>query len=337
MKLNDNYYMSLAIMEAEKGAGLTNPNPAVGAVIVKNNKIISKGYHKKCGDFHAERNAVINAGDISLEGASIYSTLQPCCHYGKTPPCTEIIIESGIKNVIYGSSDPDERVKDKSDSILLNAGLNVKSGVLKKECDSLNNIYFFNKYYKRPLIILKAALTLDGRITSVTNNSKWISNEESRNIVQILRSKVSGIVIGGNTFRTDSPRLNCRLPGYEHKVLKKIIFSDSPFDIDAVFISKKQSENPSYIYEVCEKNSIDSLIVEGGSEVYSYFIKNKLSDQIVLFYKPSFLGNGKAVFNDQSITQISDLDEYEITSSKIINNNLMLVMQRRNLKFLPEL
>ena len=317
--------MSLAILEAQKGLGFTNPNPAVGAVIVKDGIIISTGFHAKAGEDHAERDAIKKASPEKLQGATLYSTLQPCCHHGKTPPCTDIIIQSGIKTVIYGSSDIDERVKDISDQILLSNGIEVISGILKNECDQINTIYFFNKQYKRPFIIMKAAMTLDGKIATQSNDSKWISNEKSRAIVQKIRSRINAIAVGGKTFQIDKPRLNCRLPGYEHKTIHKIVFSNTAEQLsNEIIINNELSNSSETFLQKCNENSIDSILVEGGSGVYTWFLENNLVDQLYLFYKPSFMGKGINICNTTTNEAIGQLNEFLIKDSQVIDNNLLL-------------
>lgn len=333
------HFMSLAILEAKKGLGYTSPNPAVGAVIVKNGNIISTGYHKKAGGWHAEREAILNAGGIDLADAILYVTLEPCCHTGRTLPCTDLIIERKVGTVVFGSYDTDDRVRNKSMKILENAGVKVIPSILKEQCDRLNSIYFFNKEFNRPYIILKAALTLDGKIATASNNSKWISNEKSRLLVHKLRSRVSGIVCGGNTYRVDSPKLTCRLAGFETKILKRIIFSNSIQPTgDDIIINNEISSNPDSFIKVCKENEIDSILVEGGGDIYTWFINNNLVDYIYLFYKPSFLGkDGVSVFNKTGTKNISELNDFNINKSEIIDDNISIELYRGNTKYLPEL
>lgn len=203
--------MKIAIEEAKKGMGYTSPNPMVGAVVVKDGKIISKDYHHKCGEFHAERNALLKCDDAS--GADLYVTLEPCCHQGKTPPCTDIIIEKGIKRVFMGSSDPNPLVAGKGKEILEKNGIEVISGVMKEECDSLNDVFFHYITTKTPYVVMKYAMTADGKIATVTGASKWITGEEARNSVHYDRHRYSGIMAGIGTVLADDPMLNCRIPG----------------------------------------------------------------------------------------------------------------------------
>ncbi len=203
-------YMRTALDLAKKGIGKVNPNPLVGAVIVKNGKIISGGFHEKYGGFHAERNAILNCSE-DLTGAEMYVTLEPCCHHGKTPPCTDIIIKSGIKRVVIGCVDDNPIVKNKGIQILKNNGIEVITGVLEKECRKLNEIFFHYIKNKTPFVIMKYAMTADGKIASATGDSKWITDEPSRIHVHETRNQVMGIMAGIGTVLSDNPLLTCRI------------------------------------------------------------------------------------------------------------------------------
>jgi diaminohydroxyphosphoribosylaminopyrimidine deaminase / 5-amino-6-(5-phosphoribosylamino)uracil reductase len=326
----DQKYMSLALAEAKKGLGFTNPNPMVGAVIVKNNQILATGYHKTFGENHAEIDAILKLNPAQLKDATMYVTLEPCCHHGKTPPCTDTIIKSGIKEVVIASLDEDHRVKNKSVKILEKAGIKIRTGILEKEAQALNYIYFFNKKNKRPYIILKTALTLDGKIATHTGLSKWISNEKCRTIAHQLRAQVSAIVVGRHTWEKDQPRLNCRLPGFEKKPIKKIIFSNLP--LYRIERGRKHEvpegvsvSSPSDFLAYCQTHQIDSVLVEGGGQVYTWFLENNLVDHIYLFYKPSFLGtDGIPAFTKTGIDTIPQLNEFKVVQTQIIENNILV-------------
>lgn len=212
-------YMRRAIELAKLGEGKVNPNPLVGAVIVKDGVIIGEGYHMKYGGLHAERNAFGSLSDPKLaEGAEMYVTLEPCCHHGKQPPCTEAIIEHGISKVYVGSDDPNELVAGKGIQILRDAGIYVETGFLKEECDALNPVFFHYITSKTPYVVMKYAMTLDGKIATRTGHSKWVSGEESREMVQHTRNALSGIMVGIGTVLNDDPRLTCRLPNGRNPV-----------------------------------------------------------------------------------------------------------------------
>lgn len=207
-------YMRRAIELAKGGIGRVNPNPLVGAVIVKDGKIISEGYHMAYGDLHAERNAFKNLeSPEDARGAVMYVTLEPCCHHGKQPPCTDAIIEHGISKVYVGSNDPNALVAGKGIEILREAGIEVVTEFLKEECDALNPVFFHYITTKTPYVLMKYAMTLDGKIATRTGHSKWVSGEESRARVQRTRNALKGVMVGIGTVLNDDPRLTCRLEG----------------------------------------------------------------------------------------------------------------------------
>ena len=208
-------YMRRAIELAKKGSGHVNPNPLVGAVIVRDGEIIGEGYHECYGQLHAERNAIANAKKRgnSLEGSKIYVTLEPCCHYGKTPPCTEAIIEEKIARVVVGSDDPNPLVSGKGFQMLREKGIEVIPHFLKEECDAMNHVFFHYIRTGTPYVAMKYAMTMDGKIACYTGDSKWVTGEESRAHVQTLRNHYKGIMAGIGTVLADDPMLNCRIEG----------------------------------------------------------------------------------------------------------------------------
>lgn len=208
--MTDTEYMQLAVGLAKKGCGWVNPNPMVGAVIVKGGKIIGQGYHQKYGALHAERNAIASC-DVSPAGAALYVTLEPCCHYGKTPPCTEAIIESGICRVVIGSSDPNPKVSGKGVEILRSHGIEVIENLLKEECDALNKSFFHYIQSRTPYVVMKYAMTLDGKIATRTGKSRWITGEAARRRVHEDRHRYSAIMTGVGTVLADDPLLTCRI------------------------------------------------------------------------------------------------------------------------------
>ena len=208
-------YMRRAIELAKKGSGHVNPNPLVGAVIVRDGEIIGEGYHECYGQLHAERNAIANAKKRgnSLEGSTIYVTLEPCCHYGKTPPCTDAIIEEKIARVVVGSDDPNPLVSGKGFQMLREKGIEVIPHFLKEECDAMNHVFFHYIRTGTPYVAMKYAMTMDGKIACYTGDSKWVTGEESRAHVQTLRNHYKGIMAGIGTVLADDPMLNCRIEG----------------------------------------------------------------------------------------------------------------------------
>lgn len=207
-------YMRRAIELAKLGTGRVNPNPLVGAVIVKDGQIIGEGYHMVYGDLHAERNAFRNLPDKEeARGAEMYVTLEPCCHQGKQPPCTDAIIEHGISKVYVGSNDPNTLVVGKGIQILKEAGIMVVTEFLKEECDALNPVFFHYITTKTPFVLMKYAMTLDGKIATRTGHAMWVSGETSRERVQHTRNAMKAIMVGIGTVLNDDPRLTCRIEG----------------------------------------------------------------------------------------------------------------------------
>ncbi|WP_353281523.1 bifunctional diaminohydroxyphosphoribosylaminopyrimidine deaminase/5-amino-6-(5-phosphoribosylamino)uracil reductase RibD [Wolbachia endosymbiont (group B) of Horisme vitalbata] len=214
--MTDDYFMSIALKLAEKSLGSVAPNPAVGCVIVKDGMLIGEGYTGIGGRPHAEVVALQNAQDLT-HGATMYVTLEPCCHFGVTEPCTTEIIRSGIKMVVIATIDPDSRVSGRGIKALADAGIEVKQGIMQKEAEKLNVGFFTTKKLHRPFIACKIATTLDGKIATFTGDSKWITSEDTRNWVHELRAKYDAIMIGSSTLINDDPLLTCRLPGLEER------------------------------------------------------------------------------------------------------------------------
>ena len=210
--MSDKEFMRRAIELAKKGVGAVDPNPLVGAVIVKDGRIIGEGYHARYGDLHAERNALKNLTE-SAKGAAIYVTLEPCCHHGKQPPCTDAILENGISKVVIGSRDPNPLVAGKGAEILRKAGVTVVEDFLREECDALNPVFFHYITSKTPYVIMKYAMTADGKIATRTGASKWITGEAARAAVQQLRIRCTGIMAGIGTVLADDPLLTVREEG----------------------------------------------------------------------------------------------------------------------------
>ena len=210
LMLQDKEYMSRAIELAKKGEGWVNPNPKVGAVIVKGGQIIGEGYHVKCGQMHAERCAISSLRD-SAEGATMYVTMEPCCHYGKTPPCTEAIIENEISRVVIGSRDPNPKVAGKGVQTLRDAGIEVVEDFMADECDALNTIFFHYITTRIPYVRLKYAMTADGKIATKTGASRWVTGPEAIHKVHEMRHECMSVMVGVDTVIADDPMLNCRI------------------------------------------------------------------------------------------------------------------------------
>lgn len=319
-------YMKRAIELAKNGAGFTSPNPMVGCVVVRDNEIIAEGYHEKCGGFHAERNALLSCEDA--KGADLYVTLEPCCHYGKTPPCTEIIIEKGIKRVFVGSVDSNPLVGGKGISILRDAGIEVETGILEDECRSLNEVFFYNMEKKRPFLAMKYAMSLDGKIACKTGDSKWITSEEARGYVQNLRHLYAGILVGIQTVLEDDPMLNCRMEGKKNPVriicdsklriplesqivktakeIKTIVYYCNDVVEDESKIAKLEERgveviatsgiqvNWDEVMDSLYEKKIDGVLVEGGGTINESLLKAGLISRVYAFVAPKLIGGKDA-------------------------------------------
>lgn len=243
-------YMRMAIELAKKGAGAVNPNPMVGAVVVKNGEVIGRGYHKFFGGPHAEVYALEEAGE-KAEGATIYVTLEPCSHYGKTLPCAKKIIDMGIKKCFIGSSDPNPKVAGKGVAMLKEAGIEVVENVLKEECDKVNQVFFKYIKTKIPYLFVKCGITLDGKIALSNGISKWITNSIAREKVQYYRNKFMGIMVGINTVLTDNPSLTARI---ENGVNPFRIIVDPNLQIDENCKVVKNNEDEKTMIITSQKN-----------------------------------------------------------------------------------
>lgn len=324
IELTDKEYMLRAISLAKKGEGWTNPNPMVGAVIVKDGRIIGEGYHKKYGELHAERNAFASLKE-SAKGATMYVTMEPCCHYGKTPPCTQAIIEHKIGKVVIGSKDPNPKVSGKGVQILKEAGISVVEDFLREECDKLNSIFFHYIKTKTPYVVMKYAMTLDGKIATKTGESKWVTGKEAREEVQHMRHRYMGIMVGIGTVLADDPMLNVRakdkkspvriicdskLKIKEDSQIVKTAFNQRTIVVyaDSQNIQEKlerlHSLGVETLYCPDESNQIDlkklmiylgnegidSIILEGGGTLNESAVRAGIVKEVQAFIAPKLFG-----------------------------------------------
>ena len=318
-------YMKRALELAKKGAGHTSPNPMVGCVVVKDGRIVTEGYHERYGEFHAERNALTRCEE-DLTGAEMYVTLEPCCHQGNTPPCTDIIIERSIGKVYVGSMDPNPKVAGKGVKILQEHGIEVETGVLEKECLALNEIFFYYITTGIPYVAMKYAMTMDGKIASCTGDSKWVTGETARHHVHELRKQYSAILAGIGTVLADDPMLNCRI---EEGVDPVRVVCDSSLRIplssqlvktagDIPVIVAYAKENPekekallqagvelisagrdgrvdlAVLMRELGKRKIDSVLVEGGGAIHGSLLKSGLVQKIFCYLAPKLIGGREA-------------------------------------------
>lgn len=250
-------YMELAIKLAKKGEGAVNPNPLVGAVIVRDGKIIGQGYHARYGDLHAERAAFASLTE-SAEGAEMYVTLEPCCHYGKQPPCVEAIVEHKIACVYVGSDDPNDKVCGKGIQYLREHGVEVHTQMMKEECDELNSVFFHYITTKTPYVVLKYAMTIDGKIAAYTGESKWISNENSRQRVHEMRNRYMGIMVGIGTVLADNPNLTCRMDGGRNPI-RIVCDSKLRIPLDCNLVKTAGEVETIVAYTVCNENDSQAI------------------------------------------------------------------------------
>lgn len=251
----------------KKGTGAVNPNPLVGAVLVKDNRIIGEGYHQKYGQLHAERNAIADCyrrGE-NPAGAELYVTLEPCCHYGKTPPCTEAIIENKIVKVYVGSNDPNPLVDGGGIAVLRAHGIEVETGILKQECDALNEIFFHYIRTKRPFVLMKYAMTMDGKIATVTGDSKWITGEAARRQVHEDRNRCAAIMAGVGTVIADNPMLNCRLPE-GHSPVRIICDTSLRTPADSLVVTTAK-EIPTILATCCTDKEKQKVFTDKGCKI----------------------------------------------------------------------
>lgn len=252
-------YMRLAIEEAKKGEGFVNPNPLVGAVIVKNDKILGIGYHKKYGKNHAEVNAILDAKNKNnnIENSTIYVNLEPCSHYGKTPPCADAIIKNKIKRVVVGCLDSNIKVAGNGIKKLKEANIEVIENILEEECRKLNEVFFHYINGKKPFMVMKYAMTMDGKIATASGKSKWITSEKSREHAHYLRKKYSAIMVGINTVIEDNPALTCRIKDNPRNPVRIILDSNLRIDLKSN-ICKTSKDIKTYIATV-KHNKLNNL------------------------------------------------------------------------------
>ncbi len=340
--MEDKTYMQRALDLAKQGTGFVNPNPMVGAVIVKDGVIIGEGYHEKYGGLHAERNALKDCKEKGNDpkGATMYVTLEPCCHYGKTPPCTEAIIENGIEKVVIGTLDVNPLVAGKGAQILKDNGIRVEVGILEKECKNLNRV--FNKYMstKLPYVVMKYAMTADGKIATTSGQSKWITGDEARKNVHRLRNRLSGIMVGVSTVIIDDPMLDCRLEEptvnpvriicdsylrtpLDSKIVQtadslKTILATSSTDEERVaeyekkgclvlrLPKTKQGIDLKVLMESLGNMGVDSVLIEGGGTLNYSALESKIVDEVHIHIAPKiFGGDSKSPVEGVGISDIT--------------------------------
>ena len=339
--MDNTFYMKRVFRLARKGAGQVSPNPLVGALLVKNDQIISEGFHARFGDSHAEINALSRLTLNEAEGCDLYVNLEPCSFYGKTPPCTDAIIKAKIKRVVIGMTDPNPRVNGMGVQKLKEAGIQIVTGVLKDKCEELNAPFIKYMTKKKPYITIKIAQTLDGKIATPNGNSKWITSEKSRRMVHRMRKENDAVLVGAGTVIHDNPELTVRFgqgKGGKRIVLdsklripvdsKVLHLPDSENTIIAttsaategkieklkelgIVIWKLKSESNGNVslaalFKKMNQEEIQSVLVEGGKAIFTSFLLSGETDKLVVFLAPKVFGNGIGSFDDLGIQNPND-------------------------------
>ena len=356
--MQDQDYMRRAIELAKKGTGFTSPNPLVGAVIVKDGRIIGEGYHARYGELHAERNAIASLTE-SAEGATLYVTLEPCCHYGKTPPCTEAILEQKIARVVIGSRDPNPLVSGKGAALLRQHGILVEEDFLKEECDELNPVFFHYMTTKTPYVVMKYAMTADGRIATKTGASKWITGEAARQQVQWMRHQYMGILVGIGTVLADDPLLTVRQKGWRSPVR---IICDSHLQIPLdCRIVQTASDYPTIVacaaadaqkssqlmakgiqvitvpgtdgrvdlpklMHVLGQQGIDSILAEGGGTLHDSLRSARLIHRLEVFIAPKLFGGAqaKSPIEGDGVAEVADALQFQLQHIQQFGQDVLL-------------
>ncbi len=360
MEKEDIRYMNRAIALAERGKGWVNPNPLVGAVVVKEGRVIGEGWHERYGGLHAERNALKNCSEDPT-GSTMYVTLEPCCHYGKTPPCTEAIIEHRIARVVVGMGDPNPLVAGKGVECLRKAGIEVVIGIEEEKIRKQNRIFLKYITTRLPYVVLKTAMTLDGKIATYTGDSKWITAEKARTKVQEMRAAYMGIMVGSGTVKADNPMLNCRLGGEVRQPIRLILDSGAGLSLDSQLVktadqyrtivahTRRATEERLEMLRtkgvellICQELDghvdlcdlleqlgvlgIDSILLEGGGELNEAFLRHGLVDEVCAFIAPKLIGGSEAKtpIEGQGFAMINDAVVLDDTSIERVGTDILI-------------
>lgn len=339
-----NRFMAEAIRLARKGMGMVSPNPLVGAVVVKDNKIVGRGFHQRFGGPHAEVFALQEAGEHA-QGADLYVNLEPCCHFGKTPPCTNILIKYGIKRAFIGIQDPNPLVGGKGSLVLQNAGIEVEIGILADKCSELNEAFIKYITSKVPFVALKLAATLDGKIATVTGDSQWISGEAARRFVHRLRYEADAVMVGIGTVMADNPLLTNRYYKISHKKNPLRIIVDSRLriplssqllktapDVKTVIATTRRAPqnkiakitqrgaeviiapdynrhvNLKHLMQRLAERNISYVVIEGGAELGAAALHHGIVDKVLFFFAPKIIGgrNARGMIGGNGVRKIAD-------------------------------
>ncbi len=356
--MNDEYYMQLALKLARKGKGYVNPNPLVGAVIVKNSRIIGQGYHKQYGGPHAEVNAIRNASE-DIAGATLYVTLEPCCHTGKTPPCVDSIVANKFKKVVIGAIDTNPLVSCRGLNYLQNKGIEVTAGVLEDECRRLNEVFFHYMETGMPFVTVKYAATFDGRIATANGQSQWISSPESLKFAHKLRAHHDAVLVGVQTVIKDDPELTVRhIRG--RNPLRIIVDSGLKIPLQAKILQKlsaaqtliattKTADDPRFqriaghgvqmistdadscgkvdlkkLFKILAARGISSILVEGGAQIITSVLKDNLATRLVTIIAPKITGKGIEAIGELNIIDLAYAKKLSFQKVKRIGPDIMI-------------
>lgn len=350
--INYEKLMKKCINLAKKGRGKTAPNPLVGCVVLdKNNEIISTGYHHKYGENHAERDALLKLTDGSEKDGTLVVNLEPCSHYGKTPPCADLIIERGLKKVVIGCVDNNPKVAGNGIKKLKNAGIEVVLNVLEKECRELNEIFFTNIEEQRIFVALKTATTIDGKIATKTGDSKWITSDKSRNYARKLRTYYDAILTSSNTVIADNPTMKHKTKIILDRNLRtdwnadiykqgQIILVTSedycvdeyPLNFEVLLCPEKNEKlDLNYILKELYTSGIKSIFVEAGGKLCGEFVKENLVDKVYHFIAPKILNDnsGRSCFDGDNILKINDSKNFKLIDTKKLDSDILLTYKTK--------
>ncbi|WP_416149648.1 bifunctional diaminohydroxyphosphoribosylaminopyrimidine deaminase/5-amino-6-(5-phosphoribosylamino)uracil reductase RibD [Salipaludibacillus sp. HK11] len=357
----DNNYMKLAIEIARQTIGQTAPNPVVGCVIVKNGEIVGMGAHLKAGERHAERHA-LQVAQANAKGATMYVTLEPCSHHGRTPPCADAVIEAGVSKVVIASTDPNPEVSGKGINKLKNAGIDVEVGVMKEEADELNDVFFHYMTTSTPYVTLKMATSIDGKIATSTGESQWITGEEARNDVHQLRHEHDAILVGVDTVIQDDPSLTTRLANGGKNPIRIVLDRKLRTPLEAKIVTDQKAptwivttaladkqrkeefealgigiiviENedisiPSLLIALFNKK-ITSILVEGGGNVNDSFLRSGYFQRVIKYMAPILIGgeSARSSFSGEGITHLQEAPRLQLKSMKQIGNDTKFIFHK---------
>jgi diaminohydroxyphosphoribosylaminopyrimidine deaminase/5-amino-6-(5-phosphoribosylamino)uracil reductase len=357
----DTQYMSRALELAHKGTGTTSPNPRVGCVIVQNGSVIAEGYHARYGEHHAERAAILGSAE-SVAGATAYVTLEPCSHHGKQPPCANLLVESGIRRVVIGCTDPNPKVSGSGIALLRNSGIEVTTGVLEEECRWLNRAFFHHITTGLPYVVVKTALSLDGFTADAYGNSRWISPASLRSRVHALRAELDAVMVGGATIRADNPSLDVRHVAGRNPWRIALSRSAAQIPPESIFVQQSRQDRKSILYipegdtadcglledsgvgivrlpadtdgypslpdalEFLPELGIYSVLVESGGTLAARLLQQQAVQEIHLHYGTAILGSGKNAFPIVPAPHLSTVQNHKIVRCDTVEGGFSIIL-----------